>query len=616
MAILKALLIIIAGLFVFSPAFHGGWLWDDDQEITANTILRDPDGLAKIWTAQGKTGADYLPLKSTVQWLCFQMVKVRNLDGSQGTDPTPWHLLNIGLHLLNALLIWNLLARLGLRQAWLGGLLFAIHPVLVESVAWISELKNTLSLPFLLVSMMCYIAYDERRQIKYLAGAILLFLLSLLCKSSGVMFPCVLLLFLWWKGRLFTWEDFRKSPADALSRSFLSVGWTLLPFLLISLIIGLVTIHFQETRAIGAETILVGGALSRTATAGLAMVFYTGQTLLPFHLLPIYPRWKVDPPEPWMFLAWPLVAGALAWFWTKRKTWGRHALLGCGFFLINLIPILGFTKMSYMRITWVADHFLYLPALGLIGLAAALAGFIYDRASLDGKRLWLVIGAGLCLALAVMSYSYAGIFSSEYAMWTYTLKTNPNAWQAHSRLGKVLIEHGENDAAFFHISESVRLRPDLAETHNNYAAVLQAKGDIPGALAQLRQAIALAPDIHLYRINLGNLLMRLHRYPEAKEVYLAQLKRDPDNPAVLCYLGDAQYFTGENDAAIESYQKALKINPDSLKARENLSQALRVKNGSVAPPLLQPPSEPGLPDASPPPKSFPAPAAALPPLHR
>lgn len=607
MTIAKALLIIITALFVYSPSFHGGWLWDDDQEITANAMLVDPDGLSKIWTAHERMGADYLPLKSTVQWLYFQMVKTKNPDGSVGTDSTPWHLLNVGLHILNALLIWKLFARLGLRLAWLGGLIFAIHPILVESVAWVSELKNTLSLPFLIVSMLCFIAYDEGRQIRYLVGAFVLFFLSLLCKSAGVMFPCVLVLFLWWRGRLFTWEEFKKDPLNAIFRNFYTVGWTVVPFFLASLIIGLVTIYYQDTRAIGTETIPVGGALSRTATAGMAMVFYTYKTLLPFNLLPIYPRWEVDPPKPWMFLAWPLVAGVLFWFWTKRKTWGKHALMGFGFFLINLIPILGFRRMSYMRITWVADHFLYLPALGLIGLVVAVAGFIYAKASLDYKKLWLVVGSGLFLLMTGMAYNYAGVFANEYEMWTYTLKSNPDAWQAHSRLGKVMIERNDSEGAFFHISESVRLRPDLAETHNNYGAMLEKKGDINGAVTELKTAAKIAPDIPIYKINLGSLLVRLRRYQEGKEVYQALVEMDPNNPTFLCNLGVAQYFVGENDAAIASFQKALKINPHLRDARDNLNQAIRVKNGVAEPPQSGPPQS----QFAPPPQEVPVDSGIL-----
>jgi tetratricopeptide (TPR) repeat protein len=224
--------------------------------------------------------------------------------------------------------------------------------------------------------------------------------------------------------------------------------------------------------------------------------------------------------------------------------------------------------------------------LGLIGLAVGLAGFVYAKTSLDHKRLWLVVGAGLFFLLTSMSYNYAGVFANEYEMWTYTLRANPNAWQAHSRLGKVMIERGENDSAFFHFSKAVRLRPDLAETHNNYGDMLEKRGDIEGAVTQFKMAVERGPDVPLYKINLGSLLMRLRRYQEGKEVYLALLKMDPSNAIFLRNLGIAQYFVGENDAAIESFQKALQINSNLQDARDNLNQALRVKNGTAEPPAL------------------------------
>lgn len=581
----KVLIILLSGLFIYAPVFHGGWLWDDDQEITANGVLPDPAGLVKIWT--GNAGADYFPLKATVQWLFFRV---------NGTNQTGWHLLNISLHLLNALLIWKLLSRLKVPEAWLGGLLFCIHPILAESVGWVSELKNTLSLPLLIFSMLAWINFDERKRSADFVLAVVFYIAAILCKTSVVMYPFVILLYAWWKrGRL--------SINDILCSA---------PFFLISLVMGLLTIHFQFGRAIGSETIPVAniltmsGFLSRTATAGMAILFYFWKCVLPIGLLPIYPRWEVDPPSWWQFLPWPIIAGVFAWLWTKRATWGRHVLFGLGFFVINLFPILGFITMSYMRITWVADHFVYLPIIGLIGLATAAAGTAYDKAATD-VRQWL-FGAGVALfaALVIWSHRYAGIFVNEYEMWTYTLKSNPNAWQAHSRLGKVMLEMGNNDAAFHHISESVRLRPDLAETHNNYGAMLEKKGEVEGALEQLRTAVRIAPDIIIYKVNLGSLLVRSGKYEEGAKLYEILLngdpaqpdfKGDPDNPTFLCNYGVALYFLGRNDEAIANFEKALKINPDLKDAKENLAAALKKRAGDGGAPAVQPQPGAGLLDS-------------------
>jgi len=555
--VFKVLLVLLAGLFVYAPIFHADWLWDDDQEITANQILPDDGGLVKIWTGLTTTGtifptggADYFPLKTSFQWVLYRFF---------GTDRTGWHLTNVILHLLNCLLVWRVLSRLGLRQAWLGGLLFAIHPVLVESVAWVSELKNTLSLPFLLGSFLAFLNYDERKESSWLISASLLYLAAILCKTSVVMFPFVILLYCWWKRGKITLDEILVS----------------IPFFFISAVFGAITAYFQSSRAIGTEIIPVGGMLSRTATAGISIWFYLLKSILPFDLLPIYPRWKVDPPSPVLFLAWPILFGLLIWFWTKRQTWGRHVLFGLGFFLINLLPIIGFMKMSYMRITWAADHFIYLPIIGLIGLAVGSIGWLYDQSQEDRRRYLLAGGLAIFAVLLVDAHRYAGIFYDEYALWTYTLQRNPNAWQAHSRLGKVLIEKNQPDAAFYHISESVRLRPDLAETHNNYGAMLEKKGDIDGALQQLHDAVRIAPDIMIYQVNLGSLLVRTGRYAEGLEAYEDLLKKEPENPTFLCNYGVALYFLNRNDEAIDAFQKALKGNPDLKDARENLQAALK-----------------------------------------
>ncbi|TXI90448.1 MAG: tetratricopeptide repeat protein [Cupriavidus sp.] len=558
--IFKLTIIVLAGLFVYAPAFHGDWLWDDDQEITANPLLRSFGGLVEIWT--GGVGADYFPLKTTFQWILFQFA---------GPTPTVYHLANVILHIGNALLVWRLFDRLRIRYAWLGGLLFCVHPVIVESVAWISELKNTLSLPFLLGSMLAFIRFDEsRRPADYLCAA-LLYLAAILCKTSVVMLPFTLLLYCWWKRGGLRWRDL----------------WGSAPFFAISLAMGLITIWFQHGRAIGSETILVGGMASRAATAGMAIFFYLWKCVFPFDLLPIYPRWQVDPPTLIQFLPWPLLAVILSWLWTQRKTWGRHALLGLGFFLLNVFPILGFITMSYMRITWVADHFIYLPAIGVIGLMTAAAGSCLDRTT-GNARIACIAGGTIVMAiLTVSSHRYAGIFANEEQLWSYTLLRNRDAWQAHSRYGKAMLDAGRNQAGYFHIKESARLRPDLAETRNNFAAVLQAKGELTRALEEVAEACRLAPKMMIYAMNHAKILMELKKYEEARKVYSEILEQAPNNPSLLSNYGVTEYCLGHVDEAIAKFEEALRIAPDHKEAKINLEAAKKSKQEEVKPSAME-----------------------------
>lgn len=269
---LPAALIVLAVGWVFFPALHGGWFWDDYFEITHNAELRG--SLWKIWLAP--VSPDYFPLKATVQWVQWRL---------WGDHVIGYHLTSVGLHLLSAFLLWRLFRRLGLPLAWVGGLLFAVHPLTIESVAWIAELKNTLSLPLVLLAMSAYLDYDERKRGPDYGRSLLLFAAAMLCKSSVVMFPVVILLHAWWKRGRFTREAFRASAA----------------FFAVSLVLGLVTVWFQHHRAIGSVEIQTGGFFSRLAAAGLSVVFYLSKCFWPVGLLPNYPRWSVDPPPPSSF---------------------------------------------------------------------------------------------------------------------------------------------------------------------------------------------------------------------------------------------------------------------------------------------------------------------------
>jgi hypothetical protein len=349
-AVGRAALIVLLGIGIYGPALHGGWVWDDLTEIPQNGVLSDPHGLAKIWV--GSAGPDYFPLKTSVQWVLWR---------AWGENVFGYHLVSLGLHLLGAFLFWRLLQKLGLRLAWLGGLFFVVHPLVVESVAWIAELKNTLSLVFLLEAMLAYVRFEEgasgARRRPY-ALALVCFALALLSKSSVVMFPFVLLIYAWWRrGRVA-----RRDLAAAA------------PFFGLSLLLGLVTVFFQYHRALAVWTIPLGGPASHLAVAGTSLAFYFWKCLVPLGLHPMYRQWSVLPPTPAQFLPWLALAALVAGIWYRRAAWGRPVALGLGFFVLNLVPVLGFLPMSYLHISWVADHFVYLPLLGLIGRGARLPG--------------------------------------------------------------------------------------------------------------------------------------------------------------------------------------------------------------------------------------------------
>lgn len=605
--LLFAAVIVFAGLFVASPAFHGTWLWDDDQEITANGALTSPAGLKEIW--KGNVGADYLPLKTTILWIEWQIWQY---------DNTCYHIINSIWHVINALLVWRLFSLLRIRWAWIGGLLFAIHPILVESVAWVSEQKNTISLIFMLLSAILYIKYYEGGKTGNLVGSLVLFVAALLSKSAVIMLPFCFVLYAWWRDDKFEARDLLMLAAVGgvmlaalgLGMTFSKVdgmymikyslpgaaaaalfGWlwsmkkgpnwkyvynfalTTLPYFIIVVLIAVVTVHFQYKNAIGAEIIPVGGYASRTVIAGCAVFFYLWKCIWPFDLIPIYPRWEVpESPALWMYLPWVAFAGLVCLFWYYRKTWGRHVIFGLGFFFGFLVPVLGFVTMSYMRITWVADHFVYISVIGIIGLVVAGAAALYEKISPRGKPWAMGAGMAALFLLSLNANLYSDIFLNETNMWRYTLSKNPNAWQAHSRYGKVLLDGGNRDAAFYHIQQSNRLRPDLAETNNNMGVLLLQKGRSPEALPYFKRAVELMP-IGAFLVNYANALTQVGQGAEAAQYYEKLLRTEANNPVLLTNYGVALLQANRREEAVTALKRALEINPNLADARRNLEIA-------------------------------------------
>jgi len=550
---LQAAAIVSAGFWVFWPAIHGGWIWDDFNEIVYNHLLSDPAGIRKIWFSPDSL--DYFPLKATAQWVEWHL---------WGDQVTGYHLVNIGLHLLSAFLLWNLLGKLGVRLAWLGALLFAVHPLVVESVAWISEFKNTLSLPPLLLAMLLYIDYDtkhdaaerDRNMIGLPSPTYLLsficFLAAMLCKSSVVMFPVVLLIYCWWKrGSI--------GRADLLASA---------PFFAVSVALGSVSVWFQQRRAIAGTDLLIGGFLPRCAAAGQAAVFYLWKYLIPVDLMPIYPRWTLSPSALWQFWPWVTMAGIFVCLLMKRSTWSKHALFGFGVYLVNLIPVLGFVPMAYLRISRVADHFAYLPLIGLIGLTIAVFRAFDRRKLLYCIPLYLLIAAA-----AWQSHRYVRIFLNAETLLTYTLEHNPNAWIAHVNLGNALARSGRLPEAIAHYEAALRLRPDYVVAHHNLGSVLAQVGRLPEAIAHFETALRLAPDNLVAQNDLGNALARSGQFQTAITHYEAALRLEPNDIDVRCNLGIALVQIGQLPEAIGQFEKALQLKPNYVDAHYGLGVA-------------------------------------------
>jgi hypothetical protein len=550
LVLLQAAIIIALGVWIYYPSLHGLWLWDDDFLIQQNAEIHDARGLWYIWF-DPSTLIDFFPLTVSVEWLIWQIFWDPQAHDPQFLQMTfYYHVTSLILHLVNAMLVWLLFRKLGLRLAWLGALLFTVHPVIVESVAWMAELKNTVAMPPFLLALLAWISYDRTRKWEYYVLALLLYLVAVLCKSSVVMFPVIILLYAWWKhGRIGFWESVRSMPdferkVILAIREFIPNFIPTIPFFIIAAADAYLLIIYLR-HGVGEQFIPLGGPLSRIACAGLSLAFYFSKCILPVDLMPIYPQWIINPPILWQFLPWPVLAFGFWWLWKRREQpWARAALFGFGFFFLNLLPFVGWRAISFMRFQWVMDHFLYVPILGLLGLAVAAAGDIYDRLP-QSKPAWRVAAIGTVVVVlgvfTIGSHSYAEVFVDRLAYWTYGADRNWAAWPAHNNRGNQLLDDAQtaetraaqlideakiagrdsdvrdlSDEATKNFAEAqslyqqsenefqiaLELNPEYTEAHNNLGFILSRQGRYKEAEAQFREALYYTPDFESAQLNL------------------------------------------------------------------------------------------------------------------
>ena len=553
----KAALILIATLVTYMPAMSAGFIWDDGQLLIQNPLIHDPAGIWKVWLAPA--AADSFPLTASVLWIEYHLGGFFDLwnvgfllrhaaDGAVNG----YHVVNILLHGIAAVLMWRVLRVLRVPGAWLAALIFAVHPVCVESVAWVSELKNTLSHVFFVLTLLAYFHFEANRRAALYVCAVAAFCLSLAAKPSVVPLPAVLLLAAWWQRGTITWRDVTRS----------------LPFFAASCIAGIVAVALQSGSAMDADVIAIGGPGSRVANAGMAVWFYLSKVVCPLHLIPIYPAWKVTPPAWYEFLpAVALVAVVVGcWRW-RARAWARTGLAALGYYTIMLLPALGLVKMSYMRLTVVADHFQYHAMMSVIALVVAAPLRWLPR------RAWTLFAAVVVVTLCSLSWTQAAMYRNEETLWTETLKRNPESWQAHNLLGVALWKKGDPTStaeAFEHFRRAVELNPENPEVHNNLGLGYATRGQMDPAIEEYKKAIRIRDDAAI-RTNLGNALCAVQRYAEAEEEYRTAASMDPGNPARYVNLGYALMQQDRLDEASEQFRQALHIDPNLAQPRQYLS---------------------------------------------
>jgi hypothetical protein len=416
-----AALLALVAVLVYLPALRGGFIWDDDRLLTGNSAVKTIDGLWAVWF--GGWSPDYVPLTLSSFWLEWHL---------WGLCAPGYHIVNVLLHAANVLLVWRILLRLRVPGAWLAALLFAVHPLCVSSVAWISERKNTLSMLFYLLSLREFLRFDDAvhspdgngKSTRLLCFSLAAFFLALLAKSSVAVLPAVLLLFVWWRRGRVTLRDLCRCA----------------PFFILAVFMALVAAAKQARAVQGGVGVIHDSLCVRLLGGGRAVWFYLEKTFLPVDLTLIYPRWEMDPRAAVSWLPAVVFAGLLFILWRWRKSWGRPFLFALGYFTLALSPALGMVNLAFFSNSRVADHFQYVALPGILALVAAVAR--------GRRRAAPALAAGMAAAvLAVLACRHERVFASERTLWEDNFEKNTNSWKVCMNLSVALLDEGRTEEA-------------------------------------------------------------------------------------------------------------------------------------------------------------------------
>ena len=553
-ALIFAAVLATVTILAFRPAWHGGFLWDDDDYIINNELLTAPDGWQRIWFS----------LDSPSQYFPLTYSTFRIEHALWGLNTTGYHWVNLLLHVANALLVWVVLARLRVPGSWLAAAIFALHPVQVESVAWITERKNVLMGFFFLLTLLAWIAFvDERgrRPWIFYCLALIFYALALSAKATACTLPAALFLILW----------LQKKPISA--RRLIQI----VPFLVLGIGMGLLAVwweRYHQGTSRGAFPFL--SPIERILVASRAIWFYLSKIFWPSNLTFIYPRWNISPADlldyTWLFAG---IAACVAMYFLRRH-FGRSVEVAAAFFVATLSPVLGFIMLFTFRYTFVADHYQYLACIGPVALASAgivtlSHKFSQYRAAIVSAALVVVAGLGM------LTSRQAAAYSDIETLWRTTLAKNPECWMAHTNIGLVLFQKGQIDDAIAHYRSALQMQPDWWDAEYNLGTALTAKGEVDEAIVHCEKAVSMRPTDPDAQVSLGNLLLQKGRIDDAIAHYQKAITVRPDYFLALYGLGHALLEKGELDSAIQVCRSALFLRPLDSDCHTTLAIALEEK---------------------------------------
>lgn len=530
-----AVLLVVAVFIAYQPVWHAGFVWDDDEFLTANPTVKsvdfkNPDCLRQLWFT--KASLDYYPMTYTMWWAEWHLWH---------NNPSGYHLINILLHALSAVLLWRVFILLKIPGATLAAAIFALHPVNVESVAWISEGKNALAMFFYAGTLLSWLKFEDDGKRRWYGLALVGFALALFSKTAVVPLPFVLLGLAWWRRGKVEWADV----------------WRAVPFFVLAGILGMVTVWFHHHRAFGNDIVRTDSFWSRLAGAGWAIWFYFYKAVLPVNLSFVYPRWEINAASVLSYVPLLLLVAALALCWRFAKS----TFFGLGYFVLMLLPVVGFLSIYFMRYSLVADHWEYFAIIGPIVLIAC---------AIDNR----ILAGAVLLALGILTRQQCADYTSSERLWRATLARNPDSSMVRNNLSRDLLLRGRAEEAV-RLSESVlATHPDDFTAHFNLAEGLRKKGQLPEAIAQFEKALALQPDNASVCYNIGDACLKAGRFDDAVRYFEKAIHLQPDYAEAFCNLGFALLQQGHQDEAIAAYGKALQLNPRYALAHNDLGSIL------------------------------------------
>lgn len=557
------LVLATIALIVYWPSLHGDFVLDDDLLLTDNHLVQSSDGLYRIWFTSEPV--DYWPLTNSVFWIQWRL---------WGLNPTGYHVVNLLLHIAGAVLLWTILKQLAIPGAYLAALLFTVHPINVESVAWIAQLKNVLSMCLFLLSILCYLHFDARapndqrktqsqqptstRRATYYTLSFAAFVLAMLSKGSVAVLPVLLLLIVWWRyGRLCKHDVIRTAPFFVMA-----IGLTL------------VNIWFQSHGNV--ESIRGAGFIERLLGAGAVIWFYLCKALLPINLAFIYSPWHIDPSQwQWWLPLFATAAVTAILVWQRRHTWVQALLLAWAFFCISLLPVMGFVDVSFMKTSLVADHYQHISLLTVVSMVAAAWFSLMQRSTGPARTFAQAVAAATVILLACSTWQQSKLYASPLLLYEDTLQKNPDCVLAHDNLAITFAKSGQLDQAIAHSNEALRIKPDDAFAHNNLGLIFTNCGRLPEAIDHLELAIRSKPNDAVAYYNYGNALVKLNRIADAIQRYQEAVRYRPHYAAAWNNLAAAYADLGQWPNAVATAETALKL-ANSL-GKNALAQRLQIR---------------------------------------